>query len=67
MTNTMQLLSDADLDAVTGGAGSVPVIRINNSTIAVGNVSTGNIRTGNANGNNGNSGVAIEAGVFLQL
>ena len=65
MTNTMQLLSDADLDAVTGGASSLPVIRINNSTIEIGNVMTGNIRTGNANGNNGNSGITIEAGLFI--
>jgi hypothetical protein len=65
MTNTMQLLSDSDLDAVTGGAVSVPPIRISNSPIQIGNVSTGNIRTGNGNSTNVNSSVTIEAGIIL--
>jgi hypothetical protein len=60
MTSTMQVLSDADLDAVTGGAG----LRIHIGKIGpidIGSVTTGTIKTGAALGKNGNSSVMIEA------
>ena len=58
--SSMQLLADADLDAVTGGIN----IRIGEiGPIQIGNVSTGNVRTGNAVGTNANSSVAIAAGI----
>jgi hypothetical protein len=64
MTNTMQLLSDSDLDAVTGGA--APALSFNIGKIGdvlIGNVSTGNINTGVALGRGANSGVVIAAGI----
>jgi hypothetical protein len=64
MTNTMQLLSDSDLDAVTGGAGQGLSFNIGKiGDVLIGNVSTGNVRTGPALGRGANSGVVIAAGI----